>query len=277
MPVPRIPFLRVQSCGNDFLLVDNRDKHLAGRETELALGACRRGVSEGADGVLLAERALGSAAIRMRLINADGSEGEMCGNGALAFSRVAAERFGLGGEFVIETLGGEVSAVVARGVVRLTLHALSERVDRFAIAVAGEEVHVRYLEVYKVPHAVVATSPAEAAGEISARLGAQLCHHPSFARGANVNFAAVLATNRLEVRTFERGVDAETLSCGTGSIASVLALRDEADLEDLVDVGTPGGTLRIRASRSDGPWRVELEGRPRTVAEGMLLEDAWAS
>jgi diaminopimelate epimerase len=271
-----IPFVRVQSCGNDFLLIDNRDDLVSTREATLARAVCRRGISEGADGLLLAERPSGTAHVRMRLINPDGSEGEMCGNGALAFSRLTSERLDVGTEFVIETLGGPVSASVDHDVVHLTLRSLSSHVDRMAVALDGHDVDVRYLEVYGVPHAVVLTSTQAVTDEIVGRHGRLLRHHPSFARGANVNFASVLNSSLLEVRTFERGVDAETLSCGTGSIASALALREVGGLTDEIQVRTRGGSLQIRSSGMDGRWDVQLEGHPRIVSEGVLLDEAWA-
>ena len=272
-----VPFVRVQSCGNDFLLVDNRRGRLASNAHDLARYVCRRGISEGADGLLLAERGEGNTEIRMRLINADGSEGEMCGNGAIAFSRVAVERFGVPSSFTLQTLGGDVAASVMGDEVKVTLRALSPAIELRTLRAEGERVDVAYLEVYKVPHVVVRLSERTQVSEAANRLGSALCHHPAFSRGANVNFAFISAPDLLEVRTFERGVDAQTLSCGTGSIASFLALRSVAKLSDHVEVQTPGGALKIRASGLVDAPDIGMKGRPRVISEGILLKDAWAT
>lgn len=271
----RLPFVRAQSCGNDFVIIDHRSDPLGDMAEPLAQLLCRRGVSEGADGLLLIEAPLDPrCTVRMRLINPDGSEGEMCGNGALVFAQVTSERLGAGRSFSIETIGGVVEARVFDDRVGIALGHVSVDVNDHELEVLGHRLTVHGLDIYDLPHAVVVVpdDPIGVDSELDL-LGRAIRHHPTFPRGTNVDFIHAPGGDRLAVRTFERGVDRATLSCGTGAIAATI-IGQRLGLGRAVAVRSLGGTLDVSLERGDG-WHVTLNGRPRIIADGHLLPGAW--
>lgn len=271
----RLPFVRAQSCGNDFLIIDDRNDELGPIAEPLARLVCRRGASEGADGILL----IGTArdprcAVRMRLVNPDGSDGEMCGNGALAFALVASDRLGVGRSFAIETMGGVVDARVTDASVGIVLGQVSVDIQDLDIDVLDGSQTVHRLDIYSLPHAVVVMpQDPTLSGEQLDALGGAICRHPVFERGTNVDFIFVPGTGGIAIRTFERGVDRATLSCGTGAIAATI-VGQRLGLGRSVAVRSAGGTLDVNLEHERG-GRMTLDGRPRIIADGHLLPGAW--
>ncbi|PXF50452.1 MAG: diaminopimelate epimerase [Candidatus Methanophagaceae archaeon] len=236
---------KMQGCGNDFILIDDREEGGRGRErvaeekkAEVAEFLCRRRFSVGADGVLfLCDSATAAADVRMRVFNADGSEAEMCGNGLRCFAKYAYEKGAVpdrrGGGLRVETLAGVVVAevLVGSGLVRVFMgKPRFERVDEPFFV--NERVGVVRLTSLRLgnPHAVVVVDSFE--GLDLDAVGRGIESHEAFPERTNVDFVVVEEVGRgreeekeVSVRTYERGVG-ETLSCGTGATASVLALNE---------------------------------------------------
>ena len=274
-------FWKMNGAGNDFIVIDNRCGAVpASALPELARAVCERRLSLGADGLMAVELPQAGGDFRMRFFNADGSAGEMCGNGARCICRYGYEN-GLAGETVrVETPAGLVTGWrLSERDYRIRLN--DPRVvdlDRTA-EVDGMLYELSYIELGSpgLPHAVVHIDDlADAAPATLTYLGRALRSHPTFPKGANVNFYEIIGRNRVLLRTYERGVEDFTYACGTGTGATVLALtlRSELAAGDEIDVVQRGGTLRVRVDLENG--RVEnlwLTGPTNTVAKGELTDE----
>lgn len=271
---------KMNGNGNDFLVIDNMSLALDGAVlTKTARLACRRREALGADGVLVAEPS-GRADFRMRLFNSDGSEGEMCGNGARCIARFAFEK-GIvkSQEMTFETLGGDVRAVVRGERVTLDLAPVSVAdavVDSHA-EVDGFEFNYTFLTV-GVPHTVIFEREHSRSFADYAPLGRAIRNRLDlFPEGTNVNFAApsLERTGVLDVMTYERGVEDMTLSCGTGSTASAIAGLLLGFTGERVEVINPGGVNRVSLEFSGSDLiSPKLEGGALLVAEVALLPEA---
>ena len=271
---------KMNGNGNDFLVIDNMSLALDGMVlSKTARLACRRREALGADGLLVAEPSE-RADFRMRLFNSDGSEGEMCGNGARCIARFAFEK-GIvkSQDMTFETLGGDVHAVVRGERVTLDLAPVSVAdavVDSHA-EVDGFEFNYTFLTV-GVPHAVIFEREHIRSFADYATLGRAIRNRLDlFPEGTNVNFAVPSQerTGVLDVVTYERGVEDMTLSCGTGSTASAIAGMLLGLTGERVEVINPGGVnlVSLEFSGSDliSP---KLEGGALLVAEIVLLPEA---
>lgn len=279
-----IRFTKMTGAGNDFIVIDNRDGHIpeAGRG-ELIQKWCRRRLDVGADGVLLVERPDGGEAdFRMRYYNADGGEAESCGNGARCIARFANLIGAAGDAMTFETQAGLYRAEMSGDDVILTLGDPANL--RLEVPVAIPELKGGSVDVVNtgVPHAVVF------ADEITTLdvqgLGSRIRYHQVFQpAGTNVNFAKLEGKNLIGVRTYERGVEGETLACGTGSAAVALIANLKGLAESPVSIRTSGGpVLKIHFERREGEggtesggfYNVRLEGEARVVYEGVLAPTA---
>ena len=231
----RIPFWKLTGSGNDFICIDNRDGRFDPMLAEPAASGhfastlCKRGHGVGADGVIFAGKPEieGFADIAARFFEADGSECELCGNGTACFTRFVFDSgFVPDHEVKILTPAGVVLANRADGdYIRVCIPAPENRRPDLLIELPGRSFRCDYALV-GVPHLVTYVDDIEQIDV--ARWGLALRHHHDFQpRGVNVNFVQVLGLGEIAVRTFEFGVEAETLACGTGSSASAIetALR----------------------------------------------------
>jgi len=275
-PAPRrlvVPFTKMNGAGNDFVVLDNRWFHFSPDELgALAERVCPRRVGVGADGLLALEDGVDEAHFRMRYRNADGSLATMCGNGARCLARFAA-RAGLGDrdgdttKLVFDTDGGRYRATVPTDG-DVTLDVPPPR-DFARAEVAGEP---DLWQIWTGTEHAVRFVPDATAEDVHAT-GGRIRHDGAFApAGTNVNFVEVVADDAVVARTFEKGVEAETLACGTGAVASALAARLAGRLSsDRVAVRMPGGTLHV-GFRLDGGdvTDVTLAGPAEVVYEGTL-------
>jgi diaminopimelate epimerase len=282
-----VPFTKMNGAGNDFVVLDNRFLRFSDAElAALAARVCPRRVGVGADGLLaLDDPDDGSDAdFRMRYRNADGSLATMCGNGARCLARFAA-RAGLGtasGDAValaFDTDGGRYTAEVAGG--RGASGSVRLRVPspRGFAPVDGLDAPGPLVRIWTGTEHAVVFVPDAAAVDLDA-VGPRLRHDPAFApAGTNVNVVEVVGRGggaepgRVVARTFEKGVEGETLACGTGAVASALAARLTGRVDaETVDVAMPGGVLRVAfAVGADGAVAdLTLEGPAETVYEGTL-------
>lgn len=213
----RVPFVKMQGAGNDFVIID----HDAPIDyASFAVKVCDRHLGIGADGVMVLSRSE-SADHKMRIINADGSEAEMCGNGARCMAVYIAHKFALVPEvFTMETLAGKIHASASGEMASVQLSAPKDYRADIEIKVADKKMSVHFINT-GVPHTVIFVQGIQEM-EIEA-LGRLIRHHQAFApKGTNVNFVERVKAGYLAVRTYERGVEAETLACGTGSVAAAL-------------------------------------------------------
>ena len=212
----KIPFYKMHGAGNDFVMVDDRSLSFPVSDREFIARRCARRTGVGCDGILLLQPS-DAADLRMRFINPDGNEVEMCGNGARCVARLAFDLGIAAGTMTIGTGAGLVRAQVSGEAIRLDL---TEPTDwRFDLEVGLDEP-VSAVNT-GVPHAIVWVDDLEAVDV--AEQGRHLRFHPLFApEGTNANFVRLEADGSLSVRTYERGVEGETLACGTGAAAAAL-------------------------------------------------------
>jgi diaminopimelate epimerase len=211
----------------------------------------------------------------MRIINADGSEAEMCGNGARCVARFA-EILGIAGpRMTFETIAGLIRADVRGGRVKLQLSQPRDLRLRQSIDVDGVTHQVHSINT-GVPHAVIFCSDL---AEIPVpALGRRIRFHPAFQpKGTNVNFAALQGAQGMAIRTYERGVEDETLACGTGAAASALVAASLGLVASPVQVRVRSGeTLTVYfGGRVPEFQEVFLEGEVRLIYQGELMEDAF--
>ncbi len=212
-------FTKMNGAGNDFVMLDNRagDLHL---DREQIARLCDRHRGVGADGVLLLEGAANGADFRMRYYNSDGGEAEMCGNGARCFARFADRVAGPLKNVTFETPAGVIGAAITGELVRLKMSDPEDLRLHVEIPLDGQALHGHFLNS-GVPHVVVPVDDLEIVDVHG--LGRAVRQHALFApKGANVNFLLRRGDDSIAIRTYERGVEAETLACGTGVVASAL-------------------------------------------------------
>jgi diaminopimelate epimerase len=265
-----LEFTKMNGAGNDFVLIDNRaGKFKLTREQVVRLCDRHRGV--GADGVIiLIPSAEAKADWAWEFYNSDGSTGEMCGNGARCFGRFVQKRTGRKGDFTFETLAGVITARFEgdRVTVNLTPPTDLRLNDEVSLSAGTQTIHSVNTGV---PHAVLFVPDADKA--MVAQLGPEIRRHPHFGpKGANVNFVQVLGPNHIRVRTFERGVEGETLACGTGVTASALISARVHQFTSPIRVQVQGGDqLEVGFAEIGGGFAdVRLTGPAESVFDGKI-------
>ncbi len=274
----RIPFWKMSGSGNDFILIDNRRGLLQGIDLKRFVArVCRRRISVGADGVILIEEPTRGADFRWRYFNADGGEVEMCGNGSRCAARFALLQ-GIAQEtMTFETLAGLVRAEVREGRVKVRLPDSTDLHLDLRVPIDGKEYPAAFLNT-GVPHVVYFVEDLEGTDVLG--LGRKTRYHDLFApAGANANFVRVLGSRRLAIRTYERGVEDETLACGTGAIAAACVAAAWGKVSPPVDLLTRSGlVLTVYFRREGNRFRdVFLEGDAQVIYSGELWEEAWLS
>lgn len=256
-------FSKYSGAGNDFILIDNRSGRFP-PQPQCISKICNRRTGVGADGVILFEDSK-SAHARMRIFNCDGTEAEMCGNGLRAFVKYLGELGISRDSFQIETKAHPDG------------HWCRLEQDKVAIKMGTPKIFHWNLELEKgktlsfldtgVPHAVTMVDDIESLDIFSA--GSWIRHHPFFApRGTNATFVTLRSDQRLTIRTFERGVEAETLACGTGAVAAAVCMAKKFGLPSPIEVKVRSGDLlkiRFKKDFDDleliGPAIKTFEGR----------------
>jgi diaminopimelate epimerase len=265
----------MSGSGNDFIIIDNRDLSLnVGDLPAFARRICERKISVGADGLILIEPSK-SADFKWQFLNSDGSIPEMCGNGSRCVARYAYLKGIAPKKMSFETLVGIIFAEVNDNVVKVRLTDPSPLKTAHKIMLDGRECILDCIDT-GVPHAIAFVDSVETC--TVAGTGRQIRHHESFQpRGTNADFAEVLDRHKMKVRTYERGVEDETLACGTGVVASVLAAAGRDLVDSPVDVIVHSGeTLRIYFTRQDDDFcEIYLEGKVKIIYQGLLFEEAY--
>ena len=262
-------FTKMNGAGNDFVMVDNRDGSLSLSRDQIAQ-LCDRHRGIGADGVIAVE---GTPELpRMRYFNADGGEAEMCGNGARCFSRFTAQLLGLtSGTLSFRTEVGMIAAeLLPDDRVRLRMSEPHSLQLSHSLRVLDRELEVHSLNT-GVPHTVTFVQNLEETPVFE--LGRSLRQHQRFApAGTNANFAQVLTSDTLAIRTYERGVEDETLACGTGVVATALVHHYLTKAPSPIYVQVRGGdTLEVGFILENGhPAAVMLAGPADFVFTGSI-------
>ncbi len=268
-----IAFTKLQGNGNDFILIDEHDREVIPGDMKGAFATlyCDRRFGIGADGVLFLQ-ASDAADIRMRLFQPDESEAAFCGNGIRCLAKYAYDAGYVKESCSVETGTGVVPVTMgyADDEFSATVTMPAPVFERSAIPATGSGEYREEILGFTVhaintgvPHAVIFVEGIDAV-DITA-VAPAIRNHPTFIEGANVNFVEGGGGDILRVRTFERGVEAETTSCGTGATASAAVARRLGKVGDEVRVETVGGPLIIRFGES-----VTMEGPASTVFAGAI-------
>jgi diaminopimelate epimerase len=271
----RIPFIKMSGSGNDFIIIDNR-KPLIDEDVlnQFIINVCRRKMSAGADGLILVEPSE-SADFRWRFYNSDGSRAEMCGNGARCAARYAHMNGIAGKKLSFQTDVGLVAAEIIGNRVKVKMTDPSSVTRELTVELKSGRRTMATVNT-GVPHVVLIENDLKMIDVCS--LGHEIRYHDHFEpAGTNVNFITDLADNTISIRTYERGVEDETLACGTGSVAGALVTADRLGLRGPIHVKTRSGiTLTVHFSLSGGVFKdVYLEGDARIIYSGEMWSEAW--
>lgn len=265
-----LEFTKMNGAGNDFILLDNRSGQVRLTHDQI-VRLCDRHRGVGADGILiLVPSQSGKADWAWDFYNSDGSTGEMCGNGARCFARFTQRVVPLNRDFTFETEAGVISAAFSGDRVTVNLTKPKDLKLNEPVVLSTGPATIHSLNT-GVPHAVLYVPDADKAMVLS--LGPEVRRHAHFGpRGTNVNFVQVLGPNHIRVRTFERGVEGETLACGTGVCASAMISARVHNFSSPVQVQVQGGdTLEVNFRDQDGGFDdVRLSGPADFVYTGRI-------
>ncbi len=269
-----IPFSKLNGSGNDFLLVDDRADVMNGIDVPAFVRkVCDRSRSIGADGMIFIAKSA-SADFRWNFFNADGSVAEMCGNGGRCAARFAAERRIARRRLAFETLAGLIRAEVSGRRVKLQMTRPHGLALGKSLTLKGAKIAYSFLNT-GVPHAVIFVPDLEKIDLMGVGRGVRT--HRAFApRGTNVDFVRV-RDGAVFVRTYERGVEGETLACGTGAVAAGILAAAHGLVRPPVPVRTRGGevlTIHFDGGRADF-GDVYLEGDTSWSCDGVMTEEAY--
>lgn len=259
----------MNGAGNDFVMLDNRSGSIQLSPEQISK-ICDRHRGVGADGVLLLEEAGNGADFRMRYYNRDGGEAEMCGNGARCFARFATKVTGAKGPITFETPAGIIGAHLHGDRVTLQMSDPTELRLNVPLQLEGEDATVHFINT-GVPHVVVPVSRVDMV-RVPAR-GAAIRYHEMFSpKGANANFLEKRGAESIAIRTYERGVEDETLACGTGVVASALIFAALEKAGGPISVLVRGGSeLTVDFEKDGDRFReVRLTGPAEFVFEGTI-------
>jgi len=259
----------MNGAGNDFVMIDNRAGEVRLQPDQI-VRICDRHRGVGADGILLLEKGSNGADFRMRYYNRDGGEAEMCGNGARCFARFANKIANAPAKVSFQTPAGLIRGELRGDVVTLQMSEPKNLRLGFDLTANGRREHVHFINS-GVPHVVVPVPKVE---DVDVRgRGSALRYHEQFApAGANVNFIEKTGARKILVRTYERGVEDETLACGTGVVASALIFAANEKGEGPISVTVRSGSeLSVDFKRAgDNFTNVTLTGPAEFAFEGTI-------
>src|SRR5512136_1736085 len=268
-----IPFTKLHGNGNDFVIIDEYEKIIIPDEMkgQFASIYCDRRFGIGADGVIFLSKSEKSM-LKMRILQPDESEAEMCGNGIRCLAKYAFDAGYSKESCTVETPAGEIGVVMGyrEDEFSATITMPPPKFDRKDIPATGDgeyKERIGEFDVYAVntgvPHAVIIVDAIDAI-EVEA-VAPVIRHHATFEKGANVNFVERSGPDSIRIRTFERGLEEETLSCGTGATASAAVVYKLGVTGDTVQVETRGGPLTIYLKDE-----AKMEGPATTVFSGKI-------
>jgi len=272
----KIHFYKMTGAGNDFIFIDNRNNIVdADHCRDFVRSACRRKLSVGADGMILIENDP-EADFKWRFFNSDGSAAEMCGNGSRCAVRFA-YLTGIAGNtrMAFRTLAGIIQGEILDNRVKVQMTSPHGMELGLQLEADGDTFDFDFIDT-GVPHAVCFVADEDEL-EVTDVFGwgRTFRYHSHFQpAGSNINFTCVNDAHHMTIRTYERGVEGETLACGTGVVASVLTAAARDRVVSPVEVKTRGGeylTIHFERGRNSGQFdEVFMEGEARVVYEGEL-------
>ena len=269
-------FTKAEATGNDFIIVESKDlgagsqgpgskKYLEG----LAKKLCDRKKGIGSDGLLVLESST-KADFKMRIFNPDGSEAEMCGNGSRCIALYASAKKITGNKMTIDTLAGVLNATVAGQTVKVKLTEPKDIKWNLCLMINKCPYKVSFVDT-GVPHVIHFVKDLD---EVDVKnLGSHIRTHGEFGpEGTNADFVKVVDNRTIKIRTYERGVEDETLACGTGAVASAIISAEAEKMTSPVVVETQSGEkLKVYFEMVEGNFKnVYLEGTAKLVYEGAI-------
>lgn len=272
-----IDFVKAVASGNDFILIDRfgpNDSIFGVQPSKLARQLCQRRVSVGADGLLLIEPSR-KVDFKMRIFNPDGTEVDMCGNGLRCAALYACQKnITSCNKMTIQTRAGDLNAEVNRDRVRVAVSAPKDLRLKFNLDIDGNIQNTNFINT-GVPHVVCFVTDLDYLN--INQIGKAIRYHPEFQPGGtNVNFVEVLDKDHIKIRTYERGVEQETLACGTGSVAAAIVticqMKEPQKGQYKIKVQTRGGEILAVYFNIDRGIinKVFLEGRVKIVYKGKI-------
>jgi diaminopimelate epimerase len=269
-----IVFYKMSGHGNDFIVFNDDRINKDVNWKECAPQWCSRRTSVGADGLLILEPSE-KADFKLRIFNSDGSEAEMCGNGARCAARYAEVKGLAKSSMTFETLAGVIGATTEDDMVSIQLTEPKVVNSDIMLDINGTELHVCAIDP-GVPHSIVfRDNVMEMASDEVIAMGRFIRNHPTFdPEGTNVDFVEVMGPSLIRVRTYERGVEAETLACGTGAVASAIVSHLYRDAGDPpIAVQMPGGVLMADFKKEGEEFKdVWLKGEVHWVYRGEIID-----
>lgn len=265
----------MSGSGNDFIIIDNRKGIVDEKELpDFVAKLCRRKMSVGADGLILIEVS-DSVDFKWQFFNPDGSRPEMCGNGARCVARFAYLNKIAGPEMSFETIAGIVLAEVKNDRVKIKMTDPSDLKTDYIINLENGPISLSSVNT-GVPHVVIAVLNLDDVEVV--RLGREIRFHKRYApSGTNVNFICKQKEGMVAIRTYERGVEDETLACGTGAVAAAVVTASLSGMKSPIKVRTrSGNSLYVYFKEKEGKYYdTYLEGDARIIYKGELWKDAW--
>lgn len=274
LPRSPIPFVKMHGSGNDFVVIRTPEPALDGVDlADFTRRVCRKGTGIGCDGVILIQPS-SVADFHWHYINADGSDGDMCGNGAMVGARYAVEHGVAGANCTFDTAAGLVHAHVNGDQIDLQM-VDAQYLGRNLLFDALPGVTFDHFMI-GVPHVVGFVDDADAVADLDS-IGRAIRHDPQLhPTGANVNIVHRIDDHTIRMRTYERGVEAETLACGTGAVCSAIAATRQINVTQPVSVKVSSGMYLTVSWTDDGDMMrdIKLSGTARIVARGEITAEA---
>jgi len=268
-----INFTKATASGNDFVMIDNRNYIISENYSEFVKIACNRKFGVGADGVIFIEEDQ-QTDFWMRYFNADGSEGSLCGNGARCAAKFMSEIINKK-ELVFKAVGKIYRAEIFDKTVKLYLPDLSNKIDKLKFDLVEAVISAGFLDTGS-PHVVIYESDFPSGKDLQSldvyKLGKEIRYHKVISpNGANINFVKMISNSQIKIRTYERGVEDETLACGTGSIASAISSVIEKNCSSPISVFTQGGEeFKVNFEvNGETITKLSLEGSALMVFDGI--------
>jgi diaminopimelate epimerase len=261
-------FAKYVGCGNDFIIFDNREGHFPVSDKHQISHLCHRQCGIGADGIILLE-ASQKGDFRMRIFNADSSEAEMCGNGIRCLVKYCHQLFPLKQQYIIETMHRLHKASIEGEDVCIDMGSPTHMQWNVPLFFQQQEILFQFLDT-GVPHAVFFDPDIDSID--LKQLGPYIRHHPNWGlKGTNVTLAQNLDNTHFKMRTFERGVEGETLGCGTGATAVALAAAKQYPIKSPVTIHMKAGDVKIGFENQDDRFsNITMTGPASCTYEGKV-------
>lgn len=261
-------FLKIVGSGNDFVVIDNR-KNLIKERKKIAIKLCNRKFGVGADGLLLLENSK-KADFKMRIFNPDGSEAEMCGNGLRCILRFISENsLSSKKKLKIETKAGILEGEIKGKNIKVKMILLGKPELNIEIPVNNKKIIGDFINT-GVPHTVIFVENVDKVDVEN--LGPKIRYNKIFApNGTNVDWVEVIKDGWIKIRTYERGVEGETLSCGTGSVASAIITSLKRGMKSPINVITKSNEI-LKVYFDRDLKNIYLEGKTLYVFKGKWVE-----